>query len=496
MSYNKRPLAHDERASKSHRSDSAADASSHRYADRGQPQQQQQWDQRDRYARPPQNAPYHGSAARGGGGHPSAQQQQQPRAHTSGFIHPDRMNPSAAHRPAAYTAPHSSSSSSSFPSSHASASKPAVASSTSAAAAAAAAVASREQERLAEAEFQRRMEAKMTEMSEEKTEDELAAERAAKRAAILAKYKLKEEAPPAATLSEAEKQKILEQAGAAPAEEETSNAGTAEPTVAIAAASAATAVPAPAPIDPTAVAAAAVSTDAAASSAPAPPTPSSARVVSIDSYDMFSDSALAPEVEAGIDGQRDLHASGAGEMMDSYDDHEGYYRYRLGDLLEGGRYRVTGLQGSGVFSTVLRVRELVPGQSGAPSTEGRELVVKLIRANDTMFAAGQKELEYLRILSAADPENRKHTVRLLAHFMHRNHLCLVFEPLNMDLRKVIKKFGSVGLNLRAVRSYAKQLMIALRHLKKCQILHGDIKPDNSQANHNTHQRRRAPGAPA
>jgi len=177
---------------------------------------------------------------------------------------------------------------------------------------------------------------------------------------------------------------------------------------------------------------------------------------------------------------------GVGEMLDSWDDNEGYYRYRLGDLLDGGRYRVCGLQGSGVFSTVLRVKELVQTQSGsgAPPTvqEGRELVVKLIRNNETMLKAGLKELEYLRLLRDHDPDNRRHCVRLLHHFRHRGHLALVFEPMQMDLRKVIKKFGSVGLSIQAVRSYAKQLMIALKHLKKCQILHGDIKPDNILVN--------------
>lgn len=44
---------------------------------------------------------------------------------------------------------------------------------------------------------------------------------------------------------------------------------------------------------------------------------------------------------------------------------------------------------------------------------------------------------------------------------------------------MLKKYGkNVGLHIKAVRSYAQQLFLALRHMKKCNILHADIKPDN------------------
>lgn len=49
----------------------------------------------------------------------------------------------------------------------------------------------------------------------------------------------------------------------------------------------------------------------------------------------------------------------------------------------------------------------------------------------------------------------------------------------MNLRELLKKYGNnVGLHMKAVRSYAQQLLLALRLLKKCSILHADIKPDN------------------
>ncbi len=36
----------------------------------------------------------------------------------------------------------------------------------------------------------------------------------------------------------------------------------------------------------------------------------------------------------------------------------------------------------------------------------------------------------------------------------------------------------VGLSMDAVQSYAHQLLLALKLLRKCTVLHGDIKPDN------------------
>ncbi len=51
----------------------------------------------------------------------------------------------------------------------------------------------------------------------------------------------------------------------------------------------------------------------------------------------------------------------------------------------------------------------------------------MIRANEVMFKAGQTVTVILRKLSGADPEGKRHVVRLLRTFEYRQHLCLVFE---------------------------------------------------------------------
>ncbi|CAK9797387.1 Serine/threonine-protein kinase PRP4 homolog [Anthophora quadrimaculata] len=157
-------------------------------------------------------------------------------------------------------------------------------------------------------------------------------------------------------------------------------------------------------------------------------------------------------------------------LTDNWDDAEGYYRVRVGETLDS-RYVVYGYTGQGVFSNVVRARDTARGNL--------DVAVKIIRNNEVMHRTGLKELEILRKLNDADPEDRFHCLRLFRHFFHKNHLCMVFEPLAMNLREVLKKYGKdVGLHVKAVRSYTQQLFLALKLLKRANILHADIKPDN------------------
>jgi serine/threonine-protein kinase PRP4 len=51
------------------------------------------------------------------------------------------------------------------------------------------------------------------------------------------------------------------------------------------------------------------------------------------------------------------------------------------------------------------------------------------RSKSLRYRAGLKELSILKKLHEADPENKKHVVRYIRHFEHKNHLCIVFESL-------------------------------------------------------------------
>ncbi|XP_076350917.1 pre-mRNA processing factor 4 kinase [Tachypleus tridentatus] len=194
------------------------------------------------------------------------------------------------------------------------------------------------------------------------------------------------------------------------------------------------------------------------------------------SMDMFTDSDMFAENYNSPSAVQQFAARAHDNpnLTDNWDDAEGYYRVRIGEVLDN-RYTVYGYTGQGVFSNVVRARDMARGN--------QEVAVKIIRNNEVMHKTGLKELDVLRRLNDADPDDKFHCLRLFRNFFHKQHLCLVFESLSMNLREVLKKYGKdVGLHIKAVRSYSQQLLLALKLLKKCNILHADIKPDNILVN--------------
>jgi serine/threonine-protein kinase PRP4 len=188
--------------------------------------------------------------------------------------------------------------------------------------------------------------------------------------------------------------------------------------------------------------------------------------------DMFDESADA-EAKLKTSGAGMAQAIGlTGASGDDWDDEGGYYIAKIGEVMDERYLVVENASGKGVFSNVVKAKDQVNKENGM-------VAIKVMRANDMMKKAAEKEIEILERLNNADKGNKRHVVRLLSTFYYRKHLCLVFECMWDDLRAALKKYTKgKGMAMQAVRAYSRQLLIGLRHIHKCGIIHADIKPDN------------------
>lgn len=153
-----------------------------------------------------------------------------------------------------------------------------------------------------------------------------------------------------------------------------------------------------------------------------------------------------------------------------FDNDESDYILYVNDMLgseEGRKYVVLDLLGSGTFGQVVKCQNLA-NQS--------IVAVKVIKSKPAFFNQSLSEVKLLEFLN----QNclSQNFIRLLDTFMHKEHLCLVFELLASNLYELIKQNQFNGLNIKLVKSLTKQLLEACAQLKNYQIIHCDLKPEN------------------
>eukprot|EP00747_Dinoflagellata_sp_TGD_P163762 gnl/TRDRNA2_/TRDRNA2_182787_c0_seq1.p1 gnl/TRDRNA2_/TRDRNA2_182787_c0~~gnl/TRDRNA2_/TRDRNA2_182787_c0_seq1.p1 ORF type:complete len:554 (-),score=123.79 gnl/TRDRNA2_/TRDRNA2_182787_c0_seq1:197-1858(-) len=155
-----------------------------------------------------------------------------------------------------------------------------------------------------------------------------------------------------------------------------------------------------------------------------------------------------------------------------------YYKASFGEPVgPGARYLLEDKLGTGAFSSVYKCRDT--------QMAGKEFAMKFIRQNPMLRKATEKEVKLMRRLrnkaSEEDPEGASCFLGLAGPetFEHEGHLCVVVQLMKCDLRSGLERYGQgKGFPLANVRSFGKNIFLALRALRKVNVIHSDLKPEN------------------
>ncbi|XP_072655391.1 dual specificity tyrosine-phosphorylation-regulated kinase 4 isoform X1 [Canis lupus baileyi] len=152
----------------------------------------------------------------------------------------------------------------------------------------------------------------------------------------------------------------------------------------------------------------------------------------------------------------------------SFDDEHGSYMKVLHDHI-AYRYEVLEMIGKGSFGQVAKCLD----------HKNNELVaLKIIRNKKRFHHQALVELKILEALRRKDKDNTYNVVHMKDFFYFRNHLCITFELLGINLYELMKNNSFQGFSLSIVRRFTLSVLKCLQMLYVEKIIHCDLKPEN------------------
>ncbi|TCD69830.1 dual specificity protein kinase yak1 [Steccherinum ochraceum] len=137
---------------------------------------------------------------------------------------------------------------------------------------------------------------------------------------------------------------------------------------------------------------------------------------------------------------------------------------------EGHKYLILDILGQGTFGQVVKCQNMKTHEVVA---------VKVVKNKPAYFNQSMMEVTILELLNnQCDPHDEHHILRLRDSFIHKNHLCLVFELLSSNLYELIKQNQFQGLSTQLVKVFTAQLLDSMTILKEARLIHCDLKPEN------------------
>ncbi|XP_033003927.1 dual specificity tyrosine-phosphorylation-regulated kinase 4 [Lacerta agilis] len=156
------------------------------------------------------------------------------------------------------------------------------------------------------------------------------------------------------------------------------------------------------------------------------------------------------------------------ENNSSFDDDHGSYKKVLSDHI-AYRFEILAVIGKGSFGHVVKCLD---------HKTGEKVAVKIIRNKKRFHNQALVEVSILNALRQKDENNAHNVVHMKEYFYFRNHFCISFELLGINLYELIKKNNFQGFTLGLIRRFTLCILRCLQLLYTEKIIHCDLKPEN------------------
>ncbi|XP_019760490.1 dual specificity tyrosine-phosphorylation-regulated kinase 2 isoform X2 [Dendroctonus ponderosae] len=151
-----------------------------------------------------------------------------------------------------------------------------------------------------------------------------------------------------------------------------------------------------------------------------------------------------------------------------YDNEQGSYIHIPHDHI-AYRYEVLKVIGKGSFGQVVKAYD---------HASHTHVALKMVRNKKRFHRQALEEVRILEHLRKQDKDNTMNIIHMLDSFNFRNHMCITFELLSINLYELIKKNKFKGFSLQLVRKFCHSLLLCLEALNQNKIIHCDMKPEN------------------